>query len=131
MNSLQEYSGTLTVMRCWCGVQHAVPASLAAIQQRQFADGQSPRVIYCPLGHTYFPAGESKKSRLERQLVREQASHDQTRAALQSAKHATRAEKAAKTRLKKRIAHGVCPCCHRTFVNMKRHMESQHPDFAN
>ena len=40
-----------------------------------------------------------------------------------------RSEKGAKTKLKKRIANGVCPCCNRTFVNVQRHMATQHKDF--
>ncbi len=41
-----------------------------------------------------------------------------------------RAERAAKTRIKNRIANGVCPCCRRSFKNLHRHMQSQHPDYA-
>ena len=39
-------------------------------------------------------------------------------------------DKAAKTRLKNRVGKGVCPCCNRSFANLKRHMASQHPEFA-
>lgn len=39
-------------------------------------------------------------------------------------------QKAAKTRIKNRIARGVCPCCNRTFVNLAKHMASQHPSYA-
>lgn len=34
------------------------------------------------------------------------------------------------TRLKRRAANGVCPCCTRTFADLKRHMANQHPDFT-
>jgi len=34
------------------------------------------------------------------------------------------------TRLKKRVAKGVCPCCNRTFRDLARHMESKHPNYA-
>lgn len=33
------------------------------------------------------------------------------------------------TRLKKRIANGVCPCCNRSFKNLHLHMENQHPEY--
>lgn len=33
------------------------------------------------------------------------------------------------TRLKNRAAHGVCPCCNRTFQQLARHMSAKHPDF--
>jgi DNA repair exonuclease SbcCD ATPase subunit len=39
------------------------------------------------------------------------------------------AQKAATTRAKKRHAAGVCPCCNRSFENVRRHMATQHPDF--
>lgn len=43
--------------------------------------------------------------------------------------HKIRAEKGAKTKLKKRIAKGACPCCNRHFVNLQRHIEGQHPEY--
>jgi len=33
------------------------------------------------------------------------------------------------TRLKKRIAAGVCPCCNRSFQNLQSHMKNQHPQY--
>jgi hypothetical protein len=32
----------------------------------------------------------------------------------------------AKTKLQKRALLGICPCCHRHFGNVKRHMRSKH-----
>ena len=49
------------------------------------------------------------------------------------AKHATRRMAAAKgelTKMKKRVGNGVCPCCNRQFVNLQRHMATQHPGYA-
>jgi hypothetical protein len=37
--------------------------------------------------------------------------------------------KGVKTRMANRIKHGVCPCCNRTFLNLQRHMTTQHPSF--
>jgi hypothetical protein len=33
-------------------------------------------------------------------------------------------------RITKRINHGVCPCCNRTFDNLARHMKSKHPNIV-
>lgn len=33
------------------------------------------------------------------------------------------------TKLKNRVGHGVCPCCNRSFGNLARHIESEHPTF--
>lgn len=35
------------------------------------------------------------------------------------------------TKVKRRVANGVCPCCTRTFTNLARHMASQHPEHVN
>lgn len=32
------------------------------------------------------------------------------------------------TKLRNRIANGVCPWCQRSFANVARHVEHQHPD---
>jgi hypothetical protein len=33
------------------------------------------------------------------------------------------------TRLKNRIAKGVCPECHQAFPSLARHMETKHPAY--
>lgn len=134
MAKVYEDVGELVVLRCWCGIQHAIPQSLRNEQLRQHDEGKSMGV-YCPLGHSYVPSGESKAEKLRKQLAAERARHDQDRADLrdriQREKHHSRALKAAKTRLKNRIAKGVCPCCNRSFQNLHRHMQNQHPEFLN
>lgn len=130
MSTLREYAGELTVTRCWCGVQHAYPESLRREQVRQKDEGLDVMGVYCPLGHTHVPAGESKASKLEKRLQREQARHDQTKAELKHTESQRRAEKAAKTRIKNRVSKGVCPCCKRSFVNLRCHMECKHPKYG-
>ena len=132
-----EYQGVLVVVRCWCGLQHTVPESLRDLQKRQFDDGKDPQCIYCPLGHQHVPAGKTEVDRLRSQLAMKdntiafvRSQHDQTKAELRETESRRRAEKAAKTKLKKRIANGVCPCCSRHFTNLERHIAHMHPDFA-
>lgn len=136
-STITELTGELVVVRCWCGIQHAVPESLRNEQVRQFNDGKRPMGIHCPLGHSHVPSGESASARLKRQLeakdnaiAYERSRHDQTKAELRDTENRRRAEKAAKTRLKNRIAKGVCPCCNRHFANVHRHIQSQHPEFV-
>jgi hypothetical protein len=31
--------------------------------------------------------------------------------------------------LHRRVGNGVCPCCSRSFTNLKRHIRSKHPDY--
>ncbi len=133
--TVQEFQGTLVVMRCWCGIQHAVPEALRDLQLRQHHDGKNSLFIWCPLGHQHKPAAKTRVKQLEqdldrkhRALANEQSRHDQTREELRHTEASRRAEKGAKTKIKKRIAHGVCPCCHRTFANVAAHMKTQHPE---
>lgn len=136
--AILEHTGELVVLRCWCGVQHAVPQSLRDVQLRQHNDGRkNVQGIYCPLGHQHVPTGTTKCDELAHnlaneaaRLAREVSRHDQTKAELRETENRRRAEKGAKTRLKNRVAAGVCPCCNRTFQNLARHIKGQHPDFT-
>jgi len=130
-DDLREYAGALVVLRCWCGIQLAVPSSLREEQVRRHHDDLGAITIYCPLGHAFVPSGERKTAALERRienltqrLATEQDAHRSTELSL-------RAEKGAKTKLKKRIAAGVCPCCKRSFQNLARHMSGQHPGWSD
>ena len=122
------HADQLVVHTCWCGIRHAIPSSLS----RQAT--HNGRAVHCPLGHEWVKK-ETEAERLKKKLQRERADHDQSWAAWrdekQSLKNQIRSQKAAKTRIKNRVAAGVCPCCNRTFQNLHRHMQSQHPDFAS
>lgn len=121
----------LVVEQCWCGIWHAVPQRLIQEQDRQFHNSESQRGIYCPLGHSWVRSGQSKYDRLNQQLQRERSRHDQTKAELRETESRRRAEKGAKTKIKKRIAAGICPSCRRPFANLMRHMKNQHPNFLD
>lgn len=132
------YTGELVVTTCWCGIKHAVPRSLYKHQERQIAAKRlNVMSIFCPLGHKWVQSGKSEAQKLREQLTaseqrmqREQQRHDQTKAELRETENRRRAEKGAKTRIKNRVANGVCPCCKRTFQNLAQHMHQQHPKFA-
>lgn len=40
------------------------------------------------------------------------------------------AQRGVLTRLKNRVAAGVCPCCHRSFKQLSEHMKMKHPDYT-
>lgn len=126
MSNTLTYTGRLTVTSCWCGIGMALPEDLYIEAKR------SKKHIYCPLGHTWVVSRSfdderrELESRLEterhsQQFWREQALHNEKRLA---------AQKGVTTKLKKRIANGVCPCCKRHFANVERHVKNQHPDFT-
>ncbi len=124
------YSGKLTVLKCWCGIAHAVPSSLRSEQMRTHEGGGSMS-IYCPLGHTYQPVGESRAEKLERQLQWQKEQRARVAAERDQAQASARAHKGAATKARKKAAAAVCPVpgCGRSFKQLRRHMATQHPDF--
>lgn len=128
MTDTLTYTSELVVLTCWCGMPHAVPGELRRHQMRQHENGETVVGIYCPLGHQHIPSGKSKIAR-EREMreaaeARAKAIQDQ----LDSEKRAHAATKGTLTKTQRRITNGVCPCCHRTFVNVQRHIAAKHPD---
>jgi len=92
--------------------------------------------FYCPAGHAQHFA-EPEVNKLKKQLAQatrqseqyqnwykaEQSDHAHTRNRL-------RATKGVLTKTKQRVAHGICPCCNRTFKDLQRHMAGQHPEYV-
>lgn len=124
--ALVDATTTLVLTRCWCGCPVGVPEGLETYARRH-----SDQAIYCPLGHcfVYNDATDKQNSRLKDQLAATRAAHEQTLAEV-------RAQKAAKTRfrherdrLRERVAAGVCPCCHRSFKQLRAHMARKHPTY--
>lgn len=113
---------------CWCGTPFMLPKQL-----RHNARNHG-HTIYCPQGHTIvWKETELERTRRERDRLKQDAARleDEKREAWATAN--AQAERAAKAegesrRLKKRAAAGVCPCCNRTFTNMRRHMKTKHPN---
>lgn len=121
------YKGVLEVLSCGdCHIDFAIDQTWH--EQLQ----QNGKEFWCPNGHqiSYGRHVQSELERTRKQLeraeTRERAARDQAEAAERSAI----AYKGHATRLRKRAAAGVCPCCTRTFQNLQRHMTSQHPTFV-
>ena len=98
-----------------CGMLFAITNQF---ENRKRKDGKS---FYCPAGHS-MSYSESEADRLRKQL--NQSKGDLATAQLEIMV----AEKKIK-RLETRIKNGACPCCHRQFVNLQKHMNNQHPEF--
>ena len=130
--STQTYTGTLAVEICAsCGMAFGMPTD---VQHRRRDDHA---LFYCPDGHQQQYTGLSDREKAERDLVRERAAHDQTRAsrdyALAERDSQCRRVSALSgviARTKNRIAVGVCPCCKRTFKQLASHMADKHPSYA-
>jgi hypothetical protein len=126
-----EFRGALVIVDCWCGMRHAIPAALRDYQQRQHDEGGPVPDVYCPLGHAHVPAGESLAAKLRRDLDRAHAATARAIADRDQVDASLRATKGALTKAKRRAANGVCPCCHRTFANVARHVAAKHPAYVD
>lgn len=93
--------------------------------------------FYCAYGHRqFYVEGETEadKLRRERDRLAQQIAErdDRIRAERDRADAAERRSAAARgqvTKIKNRVGAGVCPCCTRSFSNLRRHMETQHSDY--
>lgn len=124
------YSGQLTVVTCWCGMRHAIPSELDDFQDRQHDNGERQTSIYCPLGHQHIRAGKGEAEKLRERLEGERRRLAATRDLLAHEERSHAATRGHLTRTKKRVAHGVCPCCSRTFQQLARHMKNKHPEYV-
>lgn len=122
-----------------CGILYAVPAALVRSAKKWRMDRSDGRgwSLCCPIGHVWGWTGPNAEQRLRQQLDEERDRRARIAAERDQLKAAERHQRAAKSRaltanrkLKQRIGAGVCPCCHRTFKQLARHMAGQHPDYT-
>ena len=113
---------------CKCGMTFAVPTSWEN-QRRETHEG-----FFCPNGHPLF---FNVSSALERKVQEKDAEIEKLKSRLNwkeqsllSANRSNIALRGIQTKLKKRISNGVCPCCHRSFIQLQRHMKTKHPDWV-
>lgn len=113
----------ITCTKDGCGIVFAIPEQFRDERQRDHA------IFYCPNGHArYFPT-KSKEEILQDELTRERARLDQAKAEISSQRKSLIASKGQITKIKNRIANGVCPCCNRHFSNLHEHMKQKHPNY--
>lgn len=113
-----------------CGIAFALPASfMGALRNNK-------KEFFCPNGHS-LSFNEREVDRLQREkekLARELEIAKVERDAARKLRdeNAAKAEKASTSlrRLKARVGAGACPGCKRSFPNLRRHMESKHPEMA-
>ncbi len=115
---------SITCCHQGCGLVFAVPTWWEEKRREDHA------WWYCPNGHLQHYSGESDLERERRLRKSAQDSSDWYEKRLTKEENSHRATKGHLTRAKKRAAHGVCPCCQRSFSNVQRHMERQHPDYV-
>lgn len=112
-----------------CHCVFAVPTTVYKTWQ------ESEESWHCPYGHSQrFTESETTRLRRERdRLAQKIAQRDdeikEKNERLAAKDRMLTATKGHVTRIKNRVSHGVCPCCSRSFENLKRHMASKHPQF--
>ncbi len=119
-----------------CGSCGGVYAILESVRYQKQIEGASWNCPYCQTGWGYTGNGENAKLKreIERERKRKEWAEQEARNE-RDRRHRTelqlRSQKGATTRVKNRVANGVCPCCTRSFSDLKRHMASKHPGYAN
>lgn len=123
------YTGELIITSCWCGIRVAIPKSLYREARERGHE------VYCPIGHT-FVWNETEADRLRAEVERlanqKRWANERLAAERDLRQHTERqlsAQKGATTRAKKRAAAALCPCCNRSFVQLRRHLATKHPDY--
>lgn len=126
-------STNIQIVAVWCptcGIPYGLPEGFCEERQE---DGRSWR---CPNGDS-LSYHETDAMRLSRQLeaAKRREEYAKIRANGEEARRRQAERRAAAargqvTRIKRRVAHGVCPCCNRTFADLAKHMSGQHPEYV-
>lgn len=109
----------LDVIECYlCGVQFGMTKEMNGYRLK---DHNS---FYCPNGHRQNYVGETQEQKLTKQLEEEKRK-------LANAQFEMMMNEKKVKRLEKRIKNGICPCCHRQFIQLTRHMKTKHPEYGD
>ena len=122
--------GEFVIEECYkCHIPFALTKEF---HRKKNNDGTS---FWCPAGHSQAYVGD-ENSKLQKELSqereklkRERIEKEQAQGLFEAERNSHRSTRGHVTRIKNRISAGVCPCCNRSFQNLKSHMEGQHPDF--
>lgn len=120
----------VVIQCCNCGVRFSMPKML---RDNHYEEGGW---FWCPNGHKRGWI-EGRKERDNIQRERDSLKQENARL-VQEAKEADARTLAVERKLAeananalrigKRLKAGVCPCCNRSFEDLRRHMKTKHPD---
>lgn len=125
---------TFTQINCGeCGGTYAINERY---REQKWQQGGGWHCPYCSVAWGYFNDNELARTKkaLEQQKSNTEWYRQQAEArgkALNTERHRVIGYKGVIAKTKKRLAHGVCPCCQRTFQDLARHMQSKHPDYGD
>ncbi len=107
---------------CSCNIYFYIPESKYNTCK---ADGSN---FFCPNGHSLiYSDNELTKEKKRREWA--ERSRDQYQKYWKDEEKKRRALKGQLTKTKNRISNGVCPCCKRSFQNLKKHIGHMHPEY--
>lgn len=121
-----------TVWTCkTCGVLATCPTDLMEYHRK------SGGYHSCPNGHRWGWSKENsedeqirrERDRLKQKLAEKDDQIRRERERREAAERSASASRGQVTKMKNRAAAGVCPCCNRSFENLRRHMTAKHPGF--
>ena len=119
---------TYSILHCSsCGVGFGLESSF---RERRLSDRKS---FYCPWGHSqWFPGKTDAQivSELKAQIATKNDLLASTQREVDKRYRLQRAAEGKTRAIKRRVAHGVCPCCTRSFQNLAQHMANKHPGFS-
>lgn len=112
----------LVLVECYsCAIIYGIPQMMDTMLLAK----KEKASTYCPNGHCWNYVGRSDADQLAATKAQLTSAKDQ----LEAAERAANRNRQEITRLKKRAANGVCPCCQRTFQQLSRHMKVKHPEY--
>jgi hypothetical protein len=131
-----SFSMTQTFESCGpcikCGVEVILPKELKN-RRKENHEG-----FYCCNGHVQCYLGKTELEKAQELLAterrwreQEKESHARTKAQLEHSDRSRAALKGKVTEIRNRVGNGVCPCCNRSFTNLRRHMHMKHPGFKD
>lgn len=122
-----EYDPQFQSITCdACGIAFAIPYSF----YRRYKEHGA--YVRCPNPKCDWPSfhiTESVKDQYEKKLAQEREKARKAAEARAWAEQQLATTQTKLSRLQKRVGNGVCPCCSRSFTNLKRHMTTKHPEF--
>ena len=132
LGNVLSQSTRFVIEECYkCHVQFAIT------QQHYEYCRERGYEFYCPNGHPqHYSESDIQRLTKERDSARSDSRYYQNRVTeigeeKRKVEKSRAAYKGKVTEIKRRVAHGVCPCCNRTFKQLARHMKSQHPNYVD
>lgn len=124
MSAILDFQNRIQTITCsGCGVVYGLPYGFIDNQL------QDKQIFYCPNGHSQQYI-KSEADKLREQLVQEKAATEWQKARANRLEKDLQVQKGQATKLRNRLAKGVCPCCKRSFTVLSRHMKTKHPDYV-